>query len=273
MAQGLLPPRPTEFEPTRATLHAYAHAVGAIPRALGEHHPKWWHVSLNVTPIGLTTDAVAIPGGGTFWLRMDLRDHAVLLEKSSGDSLRFSMTDGLTGTQFADQLIAIAADLGLQGEYAREKFESDEPRVYDPAKAEQFFDILVNVNQLFERHRSSLEGPSSPVHLWPHNFDLAFDWFGTRVEKHEEHGEVTEFPSQLNLGFYVKDAYFYSNPWPFEGAALTGVELPHGATWHTAGWEGTMLPYDALAGDPDAETKLLDYARAVHEAAAPTLMA
>ena len=106
MADGLLPPLSTTFEPTRTTLHAYAHGVGAIPRTLGEHHPKWWHVSLNVTPTGLTTDAVAIPGGGTFWLRMDLRKHAVVLEKSSGESLEFSMTAPMRG---ADAHVAHAS--------------------------------------------------------------------------------------------------------------------------------------------------------------------
>ena len=83
---------------------------------------------------------------------------------------------------------------------------------------------------------------------------------------------VTEYPSQLNLGFYPEGrAYFYSNPWPFEAEKLLERPLPHGAEWHTEGWEGSILYYDQLAGDPDATTKLAEFARAVFEAAAPTL--
>ena len=114
-----------------------------------------------------------------------------------------------------------------------------------------------------------------PVQLWPHGFDLAFEWFGTRTETYEENGQITEYPSQINLGFYPAGdrPYFYSNPWPFEGDVLTGEPLPHGAEWHTDGWQGSVLHYDLLTGIPDANTKLLEYAKRVHELASPTLMA
>ena len=92
--------------------------------------------------------------------------------------------------------------------------------------------------------------------IWPHGFDLSFEWFGTRVERFEENGEVQEYPSQLNLGFYpTGDAYFYSNPWPFD-ESLPANELPHGAVWNTDGWQGTKLDYADLVGDPDAAAKV-----------------
>ena len=53
-----LPELPAAWEGTRATLHAYALAVAAIPRAYAEAHPKWWHVSLKLTDGGFVT------GGG-----------------------------------------------------------------------------------------------------------------------------------------------------------------------------------------------------------------
>ncbi|MCB9009052.1 MAG: hypothetical protein H6656_17095, partial [Ardenticatenaceae bacterium] len=84
-----------------------------------------------------------------------------------------------------------------------------------------------------------------------------------------------EFPSQLNLGFYPGSEgtapYFYSNPWPFE-AELLDKPLPPGASWHTAGWQGAELPYSEVVGQPDAETRLLDFAKTVYKLAAPTLM-
>lgn len=103
---------------------------------------------------------------------------------------------------------------------------------------------------------------------------MAFEWFGTRVAEYEEHGEMKQFPSQCNFGFYPAGrAYLYANPWPFEADALLPVELPSGAEWHTDGWEGSILYYDQLAGDPAAEKRILDYLAAVFEAAAPTLTA
>lgn len=234
----------------------------------------WWHISLKLTQRGLETDTMHTPAGGTFNIRIDLNSHDVVLATSGGEETRIALGDGVTGTEMGDHLIDAATDLGLAGDYNREKFENDDARRYDREVAATYFQAATNVSSVLEQHLLSLDGDVSQVQLWPHNFDLACEWFGTRVEKHEEAGEVTETPSQLNLGFYPEGrAYFYSNPWPFEGDKLTHQTLPHGAEWHTEGWEGTILYYDQLAGDHDAATKLAEYARAVFDVASPTLTA
>lgn len=267
-----LTPLPKQWEPTRATLHLYANAVGAIPRAHAIAHPKWWHISLKVRPQGLTTDTMPLPGGGTFSVRMDLVRHEAVIETSGGDVATVSLAAGLTGTEFGDRLIDALRALGVEGEYAREKFESDEAREYDKDAAQAFFTAIVNIDHNLEVHRSSLTGPVGPLQVWPHGFDLAFEWYGTRSETYEEHGETTELPAQLNLGFYPGGrAYFYSNPWPFEAEVLTAAPLPEPAAWHTEGWEGSILYYDDLLATNDPPRALLDYARAVYETAAPTL--
>ncbi len=275
MASTAYFPNLDHLEPTRKTLHAYAHGVGVIPRAHANAHPKWWHISFKVRPGGLITDSMALPKGGTFALKMDFRSHQVVLHTSWGDKRAFSMQEGLTGTEFGDQLIAATAELGLEAEYARDKFESDESRAYDPAAAEDFFTALVNVDHLFKQHRLTLQGEVGPVQLWPHGFDLAFEWFGSRQVEYEEHGEVQKYPSQLNLGFYPgkPEPYFYSNPWPFEEDQLLGKPLPAGARWHTEGWQGTYLAYADLAKQAHPDRQLLAFAKAVHEISAPTLTA
>ena len=175
-----LPILPENFEPTRATLHAYANAVGSIPRVHAAAHDKWWHVSLKVTDGGLETDRMNLPNGGTFSLRMDFGTHEVVVD--ADQETRVAMTDGLTGTEMGDRLIGAVAALGLDGEYNREKFENDEAREYDPAAAATYFAAATIVDRVFREHLGSLEGDVSQVQLWPHNFDLACEWFGTRVE-------------------------------------------------------------------------------------------
>ena len=242
MNDPFLPELPEHWEDTRATLHAYALGVGAIPRAHAEAHPRWWHVSLTVVDKGLVTDEVPLAGGGTLRLLMDLTEHRVVLSTSGGDTHSFSIEQGLTATAFADRLIGTAAEYGLEGAYQRDKFENDDPRSYDRKAAGTFLRILVDVNAVFREHIESLDGEVSPVQMWPHGFDLAGEWFGTRVEAYEEDGEVTDYPSHLDLGFYPAGRpYFYSNPWPFEADALLGKPLPHGAEWHTDDWQGTIL--------------------------------
>lgn len=267
--ESILPALLPEYQPTRATLHAYAHAVGAIPRAHGIAHPRWWHISLKVRPEGLVTDPVPLPGGGTLGLKMDLRRHQVLVRSSRGAETIVDMQAGASGTEMGDRLLAVATEHGLEGGYERSRFHNDEPRRYDPAAAEAFFDAFVGVATVFERHRVSLEGPVGPIQVWPHGFDLAFEWFGTKTGEHG--GE--ESPAQLNLGFYpAGEPYFYSTPWPFDDR-LVDTALPHGAAWQKEPFTAAVLPYAALQGDPDAGAKIADYARAVFEAAAPTLTA
>lgn len=270
---GPFPAMPADFEPSRATLHAYAHAVGVVPRAHALPHPKWWHISLEVSPTGMATEAMPLPGGGVFRLRIDLRRHEIVLETSSGMDERFSMRDGRTGTEMGDAITAAVDALGLDGDYERERFADDEPRAYDPDAVERFFQVLVDVQHVLHRHRAALEGPVGPLQVWPHGFDLAFEWFGTRVESFEEHGEVQEHGSQINFGFYPGgEPYLYANPWPFEADALLGHDLPSGAAWHTEGWQGTMLRYADVAGRPDAADRILAYVRRVYELASPTLL-
>ena len=262
------------WESTRKTLHLYSNVVGVIPRAHAEFHPKWWHISLKVLPDGLVTNHMPLPQGGTFRLKMDLRQHQIILSTSIGPEVQFDMTAGLTATAMGNQVLAAVAELGLSGDYARQKFENDEPRVYDPAAVETFLAALVKADATLKRHRETLVGEVGPVQLWPHGFDLAFEWFGARVEKYEEHGDLQELPAQINFGFYPGEpAYFYANPWPFEADKLLDHSLPEGARWHDEGWQGTILPYAEVVDDPKAKERLLAYFGEVYKVAAPTLMA
>lgn len=267
-------PLPDDFEPTRATLHHYSHAVAVVPRAHAEPHDRWWHMSLTVTERGLETDPMPLPDGGTFKVIMDLRTHEVVVEANEAAAARISMAEGLTGTEMGDAILAEVAALGRDAAYAREKFESDDERPYDKAAAESFHQVITHMAAVLATHRDSLGDRVGPLQLWPHGFDMAFEWFGTRVEEYEEEGEVQQHSSQCNFGFYPGGRpYLYANPWPFERDILLDVELPGGAAWHTEGWEGSILYYDQLAGDPNAESRILDFLRAVYEAAAPTLTA
>lgn len=269
-------PSLTGWEPTRQTLHLYSQAVGVITRAHAPFHPRWWHISLKVQPDGLVTETMKLPDGGSFWLRIDLCRHKIVLVMDEQPYREFQLAEGLSSTQLGDRLIEYMADLGLQAEYAREKYENDTPRFYDPEAAGRYLIALVNADRIFKEHRATLSGNTGPVQVWPHGFDLAFEWFGTRVETNEHDGQLQEHPSQINLGFYPGSTdtapYFYSNPWPFEAAELLDKKLPPGAKWFTDGWQGSILPYDELAGDSNAEARLREYARRVFEISSPTLL-
>lgn len=259
---------------TRPTLHRYAQAIGVVVRAHAPARPHWFHVSLKVSATGLVTDPVVLADGGLLTLRMDFRDHAVHLETSHGDHRIFAMTDGASGTQFGDTIVEAARRFGLNGPFARDRYESDATGTYDPAAAEVFWEAIAAVAGVFATHNASLVGEVGPVQVWPHGFDLATEWFGDGDETWSEGDDSGSSPRQINLGFYPGDSeqYFYSNPWPLRGADLTSRPLPHGAEWITDEFEGSKLAYSAIAEDPEGPAKLADYARAVWVAASPGLM-
>ncbi len=266
-----------DFGPTRQTLHTYVKAVGAVLREHAVPHEKWWHVALRVTPEGLVSDNVPLPAGGVMALRIDMQTHTIQLLSSDGDVTSFDMIAGLSGTEMGEALIEAVAALGLHAEYQRERFADDTPATYDREAAGRFFTALVNADRAFKNHRATLAGDVSPVNFWPHGFDLSMEWYGNRMVEYAENGNVSQLPAQLNLGFYAGEsddaAYFYSNPWPFEAERLTNHALPGAASWHTNGWQGTYLPYGAVAASDVSDETLLAFARAVHEIAAPTLEA
>jgi len=266
------PTLPEDRRPTLDTLHAYAHAAAALPRVHAVPHPKWWHISLKVRPDGLATEAMPLADGGAAYVRMDPRLHEIVFETSGGDRRVFPMNAGLTATEIGDALIAAGKEFGLDGNYDRSKFENDDPRPYDADHAARIFEVFVTADGAIAAHRNRIGGAVGPIQLWPHGFDLAFEWYGTRTEPFTENGVTKELPSQINLGFYpAGDAYFYSNPWPFDTNDLLAAELPKGARWNTEGWEGSMLGYADVAGTPDGVERFLEYASAVFNAASPLL--
>ncbi len=250
---------------TLATIHAYALAMAAVPRAHAAPHPRWWHIGLRVEDGGLDTTAVPISGGGELRLRMDLYRHQVVLIAPEAEH-RFEMGAGLTASELGDRIITIADSLGLRPEYDQARFANDESRRYEPAVAATYRDALHAAAAVFGRYRTLLGDRVSPILVWPHEFDISFECYGTRTVS----WEGAEHPTQVNLGFYpAGDPYFYSSPWPFESGFLA-APLPHGAVWNATGWTGARLPYSAARGEDGAEI-VIDFARAVLAAAGPAL--
>ena len=57
------------------------------------------------------------------------------------------------------------AELGLTGDYDRQRFDDEEPRDYDPAAVESFLAALVRADAILKRHRETLVGEGAGVLL------------------------------------------------------------------------------------------------------------
>ncbi|NNC44244.1 MAG: hypothetical protein HKO03_13505 [Acidimicrobiia bacterium] len=202
---------------------------------------------------------------------MNFSNHEIHLDRAGSTALVIPMDQGLTATEVANLLIDAVA---LPDTYERVRFTNDEQRPYDRAVAAAIWTVFDESAQILRNHNATIGGEQSPIQVWPHGFDMATEWYGTRNAEYEEGGTKQTMPAQINLGFYPAGrAYFYSNPWPFEADTLLSIELPHGASWKTDGWEGSLLYLDQVAGHPDSSDRVLEYARAVFDAASPSLLA
>lgn len=278
MVENTVLPSLGGWESTRDTLHAYSKVAAAPARVLTDPHPKWWHVSLMVTSDGLLSKPMSHKSLGDHELRilLNLSSHSLEVLVSGEQEQSLDLKKGDSATDMGHKLEACLSRLGIEVELPKDKYADDNPRHYDPATSKRYLSAINIINEAMKTLRSDLNGERSPVQLWPHHFDLAFEWFGSKRVGYEENGEHSELPAQLNFGFAPCDAsfpdpYFYSNPWPFE-QDLTNEALPHGARWFSDGFEGTLLPYRSLVDDDKAAQKLLDYFRRVFEVAEPTLM-
>jgi hypothetical protein len=261
-----LPSLPEPLAPTRDALHGFAKVLGAVVRQRAVPRPHWWHLGLVVRPDGLATVPVPLPGGGAMAIRLDPVAAAVEARSSRGESSTVDLRE-ISPVDLAAEMARFVARCGLGPELDRSRVPEG---AVDPDwdVAASYMGVLVDLAEVLERRRSDLGVAAGPLVVWPHGFDLAFEWFGTRQVAGDD---GTAAPAQLNLGFSPYDGgYLYSNPWPFD-AALTEEPLPAGASWHLDDWQGTILPYAAVAGRDDGVERLLSYAEAVHRIARPTL--
>lgn len=251
-----------EWRGTRETLHAYCKVVSAIRAAFTPEQPRHGHLSLRVYTSGLTTTPISFPEdpAQTFALSLDLRNHYLILSTSGGQVQQIRLSEGLSGTQLGDELVARLAELGVQGKVPAKSYHSDAKREYALDDAERFFAAMTRANQVFEQTRKEIGQSSDVVQLWPRQFDLAF----TAPAVDEDKGITFGFTTQPG------NEYFYVSPQPFD-KTLIQSELPAGARWNTEGWKGAMLPYTEVAGHADGAERLLAFLLAAYKLQHPTL--
>ncbi|ADI14940.1 DUF5996 family protein [Truepera radiovictrix] len=284
-----LPPLPlAAWQDTKTTLHLYAQIVGKIRMAL---HPKlnhWWHVTLYLSPRGLTTHAIPT-GDGLIELEFDLLDHNLMIRSSDGRHKVVALYDGLSVAQFYHSVLGSLAQLGVEVAILAKPY--DPPRVgsdlpfkedevharYDAAYVTRFWRILSWVHVILLEFKGRFYGKSTPVHLFWHSLDLAYTRFSGR-EAPMQGGSPSDREAYshevISFGFWAGDesvsaptfyGYTYPEPNGLRGAPL----LPKQARWVDAGG-GVMalLDYDDVRRSEDPRQTLLSFLESTYLAGA-----
>ena len=139
----------------------------------------------------------------------------------------------------------------IHNDFDNSKYASHPIISYSIDHSEKYFSAITQIQNIFEIIYQSLSKEKSPVQLWPHHFDLAFEKFGNLSIDYQKNGEQKSAPSQIGIGFVphnnddIGQAYIYVNPFPFD-QSITKSELPGNGYWYQEKWKGAVLPYKEI---------------------------
>jgi hypothetical protein len=247
-----------------------------------------WHVTLYVTPRGLTTSPVP-DGTRTFQIDFDFIDHTLRIATSDGAHREFVFAGHSVASFYAATLAALA-ELGIAVTIDEMPNELPDPVRFsqdtmhasnDPDAVRRFLQILVNCDRVFKQFRAGFLGKASPVDFFWGSFDLAVTRFsGGRAPRHP--GGVPHLPDSVaceayshevsSAGFWpgggaIDYPAFYSYAYP-KPAGFRAAKARPDATFFSEALGEFALPYDAIRTAADPDEALLDFLQSPYEAAA-----
>ena len=282
----LFPPLPIEeWEETKNTLHLFFQIVGKIRLTLFPKMNHWWHVTLYLSPRGITTRPIPY-GNMIFEIEFDFIDHIIIIRTSNGQEKSFGL-EGISVSDFYKQITTSLNELGIEVHirttpydvpFGKVPFESDDTHFsYDKDYVNRYWRILVQVNSVFEEFRARFIGKSTPVHLYWHHADLAVTRFSGKKGPDMEGGTAADKEAYshevISFGFWAGDdnvraPAFYSYTYP-EPKGLSEEPLsPKEAFWNTDNGSMAVLMYDDLRKTESPRQVLLDYLESAYLAGA-----
>lgn len=277
------------WKDTYATLHLWTQIVGKIRLAQTPWVNHSWHVTLYVSPRGLTTSPIPY-GKRTFELEFDFLQHVLRATTDEG-SIREIALHPRAVAEFYGHVMKALSELGIEVHIHDMPNEIPDPirftedyahASYDGECAERFWRILLQVDRVLHDFRTAFIGKCSPVHFFWGSFDLAVTRFsGRRAPLHP--GGVPFLPDRVtqeayshevsSAGFWpgtkdiLEEPAFYSYAYPEPPGFLSVAIRPAQAYYHET-FSEYVLPYDAVRTAEDPDRVLMSFLTSTYEAAA-----
>src|SRR2546426_6725181 len=235
------------WKETLDTLHLWTQIVGKVRMELSPFLNHWWHVTLYVTPRGLTTSAIPY-GGGNFEMTFDFLEHNLFMRTSEGTTRALPLIPRSVASFYREFMDCLHA-LGIQVTINTLPSEVPSPircdvdevhASYDPLYAQRFWRVLAQTSTVMQRYRSPFVGKSSSVHFFWGAFDLAVTRFsGRRAPERPGANRVTREAYShevISAGFWpgsgaVQETAFYAYAAP-EPPGLRDLAPQPGAAYY-----------------------------------------
>lgn len=277
-----------EAKETYETIHLWTQIAGKIKLAKLPWINHSWHITLLVTPSGLTTGN--IPANEKhFQINFDFLQHRLQIVTSKNEEQTFDLKS-FSVASFYNNTLSVLKDLGIECEINSMPNEiegairfplDNEHSTYDPRHAADLHKALLKSNEILTQFRSEFIGKSSPVHFFWGSFDLAVSRFsGKEAPLHP--GGIPNLPDRVaqeayshevsSCGFWpgseaVPFAAFYSYIYPEPEGFMNSSVKPQNAYYHKELRE-FLLPYKEVQQAKNPSQTLMDFLHSTYEAAA-----
>jgi len=278
------------WKDTLATVHLWTQIVGKIRLRKMPWLNHSWHVTLYVTPWGLSTDSMPYQDG-LFRIEFDFIHHELNIQTSAGNKAQVQLKPMTVADFYKEvfrQLKALDIDVAIHPVPSEIEnaipFDKDTiHQSYDAARMRNFWEAIVKIHNVFTRFRAHFTGKVSPVHFFWGAFDLAVTRFsGRNAPVHP--GQAPNMPARVMQEAYSKEVsscgfwpgsdqfphpvfYAYAYPGP-EDFSRQPVQ-PSEAQW-SKDLDEFLLPYEVVQRSANPEQTLLDFMQSTYEAAANT---
>ncbi len=276
------------WQETHATLHLWAQIVGKVRLAQSPWLNHCWHVTLYVTPSGLTTGPMP-HGERSFRIDFDFLRQRVAVRTSDDGVEELALVPQTVAT-FYGNLMGALTKLGVPVRicavpneipdaipFARDEMH----RAYDGQFAQRYWRILAQTERVFTEFRARFIGKCSPVHFFWGAPDLAVTRFSGRAAP-QHPGGIPNLPDRItreayshevsSCGFWAGGGavpypayYAYAYPSP---AGFAEAKVEPAAAFFSQDYGEFILPYDAVRTSPAPDETLMTFLQSTYDAAA-----
>ena len=273
---------------TYDTLHLWTQIVGKIKLAVLPWVNHSWHVTLHITPYGLTTQTMPYQDQN-FQIDFDFIEHRLKITTSKGELRQFDL-HGISIADFYKKIFELLVDLKIDLKIKPVPSEIADPipfekdvihKSYVDEQVTAFHNALLNIQDVFMKFRSRFKGKCSPIHFFWGGFDLALSFFsGRKAPKHP--GGIPGLPDWVaeeaycrevsSAGFWtggegLAEPVFYSYLYPEPEGYKTAKVQPAEAYYNTT-FREFVLPYSVIQQSTEPEKKLLEFLNSTYHAGA-----
>ena len=273
---------------TYDTLHMFTQIVGKIKLATLPWVNHSWHVTLHITPSGLTTHNMPYKNEN-FQIDFDFIEHQLKIKTDKNEFRSFDL-HGISVADFYQKTFEKLGDLGIDIKIKPVPVELASPipfkddtfhATYENDQVAAFHIALLRIQEVFMEFRSGFKGKCSPIHFFWGGFDLALSFFsGRRAPKHP--GGVSGMPDWVAAEAYCREVssagfwtgndslpepafycYLYPEPEGYKAATIQ----PGGAYYHSTLGE-YILPYSKVQQAENPGKVLLEFLNSTYHSGA-----